>query len=130
MNKNAKTVIVVAVVVIAAGVGFWSLIGGGGVTPYVGFVEARAAGGNVQVMGVVLEGETQYNSEDGSFSFLITDDTGDKLKVVYSGTKPGNFDQAESVVCIGKYSEKTFYAERLLVKCPSKYQDELLEPGA
>ncbi len=130
MNKNAKTVIAVAVVIIAAGVGFWSLIGGGGVTPYVGFTEARASSGNVQVMGEVIEGGSQYNPEDGSFTFIITDDTGDKLKVIYSGTKPGNFDQASSVVCIGKYSDDMFYAERLLVKCPSKYQDETLQPGA
>ncbi len=130
MNKNAKTVIAVAVVIIAAGVGFWSLIGGGGVTPYVGFTEARASSGNVQVMGDVTEGGSQYNPEDGSFTFIITDETGDKLKVIYSGTKPGNFDQAASVVCIGKYSDDMFYAERLLVKCPSKYQDETPQPGA
>lgn len=129
MNKNSKTVIAVAVVIIAAGVGFWSLIGGGGVTPYVGFTEARASSGNVQVMGDVFEGGSQYNPEDGSFTFVITDDTGDKLKIIYSGTKPGNFDQASSVVCIGKYSDDMFYAERLLVKCPSKYQDETLQPG-
>lgn len=130
MNKNAKTVIAVAVVIIAAGVGFWSLIGGGGVTPYVGFTEARASSGNVQVMGDVTEGGSQYNPEDGSFTFIITDNAGDKLKVIYSGTKPGNFDQASSVVCIGKYSDDMFYAERLLVKCPSKYQDETPQPGA
>lgn len=130
MNKNAKTVIAVAVVVVAAGVGLWSLIGGGGVTPYVGFSEARAAVGNVQVMGEILPANTDYDSETGSFTFFITDDTGDRMKVIYGGTKPGNFDQATSVVCIGRYSDEAFHAEKLLVKCPSKYQDQMLEPGA
>ncbi len=130
MNRNAKTAIAITVVVIAAGVGLWSLIGGGGVTPYVGFAEARAAGSNVQVMGEVLPAGTDYDPTQGTFSFFITDDTGDRMKVVYGGIKPGNFDQATSVVCIGQYSDDTFQADKLLVKCPSKYLDELLEPGA
>ncbi len=130
MNKNARTAIAITVVVIAAGVGLWSLIGGGGVTPYVGFTEARAAGSNVQVMGEILPTGTDYDPTEGTFSFFITDDTGDRMKVVYGGTKPGNFDQATSVVCIGRYSDETFHADKLLVKCPSKYQDELLQPGA
>jgi len=130
MNKNKKTVIAVFVVVAAAGVGLWSLIGGGGVTPYVGFQEARAAGGNVQVMGEILPAGTQYDTESGSFIFYIADKSGDQLKVIYNGTKPGNFDQATSVVCIGKYSGESFYASKLLVKCPSKYQDEILKEGA
>lgn len=130
MNKNGKTAIAITVVVIAAGVGFWSLIGGGGVTPYVGFAEARAAGSNVQVMGEILPTGTDYDPTEGTFSFFITDDTGDRMKVVYGGTKPGNFDQATSVVCIGQYTNEVFHADKLLVKCPSKYQDELLQPGA
>jgi cytochrome c-type biogenesis protein CcmE len=130
MNKNAKTGIALGVVIIAAGMGLWSLIGGGGVTPYVGFAEARAAAGNVQVMGEILPTDTDYNPQTGSFSFFITDDTGDRMKVIYGGTKPGNFDQATSVVCIGRYSGEAFHAEKLLVKCPSKYQDQMLEPGA
>jgi cytochrome c-type biogenesis protein CcmE len=130
MNKNTKTIIAVSVVILAAGVGLWSLIGGGGVTPYVGFSEARASSGNVQVMGELLSSQTEYDPKSGSFSFFITDDTGDRLKIVYSGTKPGNFDQATSVVCIGRYEGDAFYASKLLVKCPSKYQDEMLQQGA
>jgi cytochrome c-type biogenesis protein CcmE len=129
MNKNAKTAIAITVVVIAAGVGLWSLIGGGGVTPYVGFTEARAADSNVQVMGEILPTGADYDPTEGTFSFFITDDTGDRMRVVYGGTKPGNFDQATSVVCIGRYSDEAFHADKLLVKCPSKYQDELLQPG-
>jgi cytochrome c-type biogenesis protein CcmE len=130
MNKNTKTIIAVTVVVIAVGVGIWSLVSGGGVTPYVGFNEARAANSNVQVMGEIMATGSEYNATEGTFQFYITDDAGDQMKVVYGGTKPGNFDQATSVVCIGKFSGDTFYANKLLVKCPSKYQDEMLEQGA
>jgi cytochrome c-type biogenesis protein CcmE len=44
------------------------------------------------------------------------------MKVDYGGTKPGNFEQAESVVCIGVFKDGIFEAKDILVKCPSKYQ--------
>ena len=123
MNKNLKRGIALGVVVIAAGVGLLSLVTGGGMTPYVGFSEARAAKSNVQVMGEVMKGASSYDSQAGSFSFYISDASNDRMKVIYDGTKPGNFDQATSVVCIGRWTGDSFRAERLLVKCPSKYQN-------
>jgi cytochrome c-type biogenesis protein CcmE len=130
MHKNLKRGIAFGIVLVAAGVGIMSLVTGGGVTPYVGFTEARAAKGNVQVMGEILAEQTDYDTEAGSFSFFIIDENGDRMKVVFDGTKPGNFDQAKSVVCIGRYTDEAFYADKLLVKCPSKYQDEPQNPGA
>lgn len=124
MSKNIKTIIAVAVVVIAAVIGLSSLFTGGGMISYVSFSEARATTNNVQVMGEILASGSSYNSDTGDFSFIITNETGDRMKVIYSGTKPGNFDQATSVVCIGKYRDDAFHAEKLLVKCPSKYQDQ------
>ena len=46
------------------------------------------------------------------------------MKVVYYGVVPGNFDQATSVVAKGIVKEQEFVADKLLVKCPSKYQGE------
>lgn len=130
MHKNLKRGIALGVVVIAAAIGLLSLVTGGGVTPYVGFNEARAAKGNVQVMGEIIGNESSYDPQAGAFSFFITDANGDRMKVVYDGTKPGNFDQATSVVCIGRYENETFHAEKLLIKCPSKYQEQAKESGA
>ena len=36
--------------------------------------------------------------------------------------KPGNFNEATQVVAIGRYRDGVLEAEKLLVKCPSKYQ--------
>lgn len=123
MSKNLKRGIALGVVVIAAGVGLISLVTGGGMTPYVGFNDARAAKSDVQVMGEVIDGASAYDPQSGSFSFYITDVNRDRMKVTYDGTKPGNFDQATSVVCIGRWNGDAFHAEKLLVKCPSKYQN-------
>lgn len=130
MHKNLKRGIAFGIVVIAAGVGLMSLVTGGGVTPYVGFTEARAAKSNVQVLGEIVAGESGYDTQAGAFSFFISDAKGDKMKVVYDGTKPGNFDQATSVVCVGHYTNDAFHAEKLLIKCPSKYQDQPKKQGA
>jgi len=50
-----------------------------------------------------------------------------KIKVISSEPKPSNFEQAVSIVAIGHYDAKSgdFIAESLLVKCPSKYQEQM-----
>jgi len=130
MSKNIKTIIAVSVVVIAAVIGLSSLFTGGGMISYVSFGEARTAENNVQVMGEIQDSGSSYNSDTRDFSFFITNETGDRMKVIYGGTRPGNFDQATSVVCIGKYRDDAFYADKLLVKCPSKYQDQPVNENA
>ena len=52
----------------------------------------------------------------------VEDEEGKVLEVVYSGVKPGNFEEATQIVAVGSYSDGVFECEQLLVKCPSKYQ--------
>ena len=46
---------------------------------------------------------------------------------MYRGVRPGNFKDAISIVAIGRYHEGRIEAEKLLVKCPSKYQGAEVE---
>ena len=107
------------------GLAIWLGVGalGSSLTPYVNVSEAKASGRAVQVMGYP-EGGGSY--ADGAFRFSMKDDMGQPIEVVYSQPKPGNFDQAISVVAIGAYdsSRNVFVADDLLVKCPSKYQEQ------
>jgi cytochrome c-type biogenesis protein CcmE len=95
-------------------------------TPYVNFKDAVNTASSVQIKGTIVNKEGEYNVEEGRFSFYLKDESNDVIKVSYKGVKPGNFDQAISVVAIGKYNKEKgeFFAEQLLVKCPSKYQGE------
>jgi cytochrome c-type biogenesis protein CcmE len=120
MLKKYRTYIGVFAIVIFGGLGFWSLKKTA--TPYVDFSRARSMQSNVQVLGKVNHDEAVYDGASGIFSFYISDENGDRLLVSFAGTKPGNFEQAESVVCVGKYADGKFVANNLLVKCPSKYQ--------
>ena len=92
-------------------------------TPYVSIAEAKKSGSVVQVKGERLD-NGQFDVQKNMFTFQIKDENGDLIKVVYDGAKPGNFDQATHVVCVGKYQDGLFHAKELLVKCPSKYQEE------
>ncbi|MBI2842410.1 MAG: cytochrome c maturation protein CcmE [Armatimonadetes bacterium] len=95
-------------------------------TPYVTtFAEARAAKQDkVQVPGDIVKGKTTYDKKAAALVFYIKDPDGEEMKVSYRGVRPGNFDQADRVVAIGRYGNGEFKAEQLLVKCPSKYQAE------
>jgi cytochrome c-type biogenesis protein CcmE len=57
----------------------------------------------------------------------LQDSTGKLVKVIYPKPKPANFEQAVSVVAIGHYDagKQAFLADDMLVKCPSKYQEQL-----
>lgn len=94
-------------------------------TPYVPFDTARTSTGVVQVAGGLVQGSSSYDDTSHSLLFeLLDEESGDTLPVRYEGLKPANFEDAVSIVAIGSYSAEagTFEADKLLVKCPSKYQ--------
>lgn len=94
-------------------------------TPYVSFADARTAERVVQVAGGLEAGSSRYDTETQSLHFTLVDETtGDTLPVRYQGIKPGNFEDAVSIVAIGRFVPEAgeIHADKLLVKCPSKYQ--------
>lgn len=111
-----------ALIALAIGLGVTAL--GQSLTPYVNVTEAKNAVHDVQVMGFP-ENQGSY-TDDGVFRFTMKDEKGQAIDVLYHQPKPGNFDQAVSVVAIGHYdhTQGSFVADDLLVKCPSKYQEQ------
>jgi cytochrome c-type biogenesis protein CcmE len=96
-------------------------------TPYLTFDEARKARGVVQVMGGLDKTSDRYDTSTQELTFDLLDDHGRRMPVAYRGIKPGNFRDAISIVAIGRYKEGRIEAEKLLVKCPSKYQGAEVE---
>lgn len=91
---------------------------------YVTIPEAKKTFVDVQVKGSLDLDKIKYDLDSQLLMFTLTDENGEELPVVYSGLKPGNFEQAKEVVAIGKYDGKKFTADKLLIKCPSKYTEE------
>jgi cytochrome c-type biogenesis protein CcmE len=119
---NLKVIVAIVLLAVAAGVGVSSFKRT--MTPYIGFAEARTASGLVQVNGKLADKDYVLKPEEQFLRFKLKDDKGDVMPVEYRGVIPGNFDQAVSVVAIGKFAGDHFEASQLLVKCPSKYQAE------
>jgi cytochrome c-type biogenesis protein CcmE len=95
-------------------------------SPYVTFKYAKENPTKyVQIIGKRAKDSRVLHDSTG-FSFTLADDKGDELKIFHSGVKPQNFEHAEQIVILGKYeSEKNlFEADKVLTKCPSKYQKE------
>ena len=96
-------------------------------TPYVTFAEAKEAGRTVQVAGFPDHKNAGLDADAGLFTFTIENEEGERLRVEYPGGKPGNFDQAQSVVVIGRCDGEVMEAKQILVKCPSKYEGGISE---
>ena len=95
-------------------------------SPYVSFQYAvKHPGKYVQIIGKRAE-ETEVIHNASGFTFTLTDEEGNKITAFHNGVKPQNFEHTEQVVVLGKYSwEKSiFEADKVLVKCPSKYEKE------
>jgi cytochrome c-type biogenesis protein CcmE len=91
-------------------------------TPYVSFEKARASSTAVQVAGKLVERSDRFDEANSQLVFRIEDGHGQQLEITYKGPKPGNFHEATQVVAIGRFHDGALEAEKLLVKCPSKYQ--------
>jgi len=96
-------------------------------TPYLSFDEAKKSQGVVQVMGALDKQSDRYDQAREELSFELLDEKGGRMPVVYKGIKPANFKDAISIVAIGRVHEGRIEAEKLLVKCPSKYQGAEVE---
>ena len=61
------------------------------------------------------------------FEFTLVDNENQSQKVIYSSPKPQDFDRSEQIVVIGAMQGDHFRCNKILLKCPSKYQEGKLE---
>ena len=114
----------IAIILLAIVTGYFGLRSA--FRPYTTSVsEAIGSGRSVQLAGFL--GSTGEYDSNGNFTFNLQDGTGRLVKVIYPKPRPANFEQAVSVVAIGHYDagQQAFLAEDMLVKCPSKYQEQM-----
>ena len=113
------------------------IITAGDASTYVSFNEARvmAENGNNNKIHVVgqLKKDSDGNiegmipSEDLlSVSFQMIDNENTVQDVYYNEPMPLDLIRSEQVVVIGSFSDNVFIADKILLKCPSKYQEETI----
>ena len=59
-----------------------------------------------------------------SVTFLMIDENDQTQKVYYNEPMPTDLIRSEQVVVVGSYREELFVADKILLKCPSKYEEE------
>lgn len=57
-------------------------------------------------------------------TFTMKDEKGERRQVHLLQAKPQDFERSESVVLIGRVVDDEFMATDILMKCPSKYNEE------
>jgi len=130
---------IVALVVIAAAIAIIVQTAGESST-YVTFDQAfqLASNGSSKSIHVVGELKKDANGEivgiqpgadRVSFSFILVDANGKEQEVFYNEPMPADFKRSEKVVVIGGYHNNAFVANKILLKCPSKYVNEELKAG-
>ncbi len=93
-------------------------------SPYLDVSSAMARGTvtNVQINGTIVNGSTIYYPDNNTLSFKITDGK-ETIRVFYKG-RINNYREGIPVVVRGDLSNGVFHAESVLVKCPSKYEEQ------
>lgn len=96
---------------------------------YSTFSEAKEKNTELYVVGVLnKEKDLIYDpvQDANHFSFFMYDNDSTECKVVFNGSKPQDIERSEQIVLTGKMEGNTFHASKILMKCPSKYnQDEV-----
>ena len=125
---------IIGIVTIAMAMGI-ILTTAGDASSYVTFEEAKRRGSDgdrskIHVVGKLKKTESDEDTDiipsadQLSFTFVMLDENEAEQKVFHPNPIPQDFDRSEQVVVVGSYQKDLFVADKILLKCPSKYQDE------
>ncbi len=127
---------IIAILVIASAIAI-IISTAGDASTYVSFDQAHemALAGNsssIHVVGELKKGTDgkvvglESSPDKLSFSFVLMDEAHKEQTVYYNEPMPPDFTRSEKVVVIGGYQGDRFVANKILLKCPSKYQEQKL----
>ncbi|MGC4034658.1 MAG: cytochrome c maturation protein CcmE [Chitinophagaceae bacterium] len=88
-------------------------------------------GASVSIIGKLDRSQPiQYDFKNPNFlSFTVVDSLGGSVKVVYHNPKPDNLEHSERLVLKGSIKDDYFDCKEILMKCPSKYKEEMKIPS-
>jgi cytochrome c-type biogenesis protein CcmE len=125
---------IIAIIVIVAAIGI-IISTTRDASSYVSFDQAYQLASNGSKSQIHVVGDLKKDAEGNiigmeksadklSFSFILVDENQKEQKVYYNEPMPADFTRSEKVVVIGGYQNEAFVASKILLKCPSKYQEE------
>ncbi len=94
----------------------------------VSFTEALAGeADSYKVSGTLVREEPVVYDPQVNFSvteFTMRDRSGNVARVLLHEPKPTGLEQSESIDLYGHFEGDDFHADRMLMKCPSKYNEQ------
>ncbi len=94
---------------------------------YSTFAEAREKKTELYVVGQLnKEKALHYDPkiDANRFTFYMFDKHGAECQIVFNGAKPQDIERSEQIVLTGRMEGNVFRASKILMKCPSKYNDK------
>jgi len=79
---------------------------------------------NVRVAGKVTDAAIDFNARDLILHFQVAGPSGKTLPVVFNGPRPDQLRPDAEAILEGKFDGRQFGARTVLLKCPSKYEEE------
>ena len=91
---------------------------------FADFNTARKEGKTVHVIGKwVRKEEAKFDNANSINTFYVQDSLKNVEQVHYYGTLTGDMSNADKIDIVGKYKGDKFVAEKIHLKCPSKYNE-------
>jgi cytochrome c-type biogenesis protein CcmE len=124
-----KLNIAILVIIAAAIVFLISFSGGEAFSTYESVASAKAKEGQFVHVIAKLDSEfpVQYDpTKDANYlAFNVKDSLGNSMPVVYHNPEPKDFRSSERLVLKGQMQKGVFECKEILLKCPSKYKDDV-----
>ncbi|MEL0108927.1 MAG: cytochrome c maturation protein CcmE, partial [Cryomorphaceae bacterium] len=120
--KNSQIAIIIAIAVLIG----YTLVRLGNSSTYSSFSDATALNGEkTTVIGYLdLEESMDFNPKTVQFAFTARDKKGNSSRVIYNQPKPQDFERSEEITMTGYATDSAFIATDILMKCPSKYNEQ------
>ncbi|MES2375193.1 MAG: cytochrome c maturation protein CcmE [Bacteroidota bacterium] len=125
MKKSSIFGLVVIAIAIAVIISVYS-----NSSTYGSFKDAKSTDTELHVVGHLNKQKQLYydaTKDANYFSFYMKDNKGEECKVVFTGSKPQDFERSEQIVLTGQMRGNEFHAKHILMKCPSKYKQDQVE---
>ena len=93
---------------------------------YITFTDAeKRIGKEYTVIGeLIKEKEINFDPRLNLLTFYASDSLRNERKVYYYDSKPQDFERSEKITMTGFASDSGFIANTILMKCPSKYNEQ------
>lgn len=130
---------IIGIIIIAVAIGIIASTAGDA-SVYVTFAKAEQMKQTGDDKMIHVVGKVQKNAQGqitdmlynpaidpNHFEFTLVDNDNRAQKVVFNSPKPQDFERSEQIVIIGNMEGDHFQCNKILLKCPSKYQDGKLE---